>query len=754
MPHFSCRIQLTLLISILIIVVVSVTGFLNMQREEKFLLQEDHRRALYMAEKLTDDAKPHLILLDRSAIYKDFHDIVENRHVPYVMILDVNGTVLMHSTASEVDKKYTDQLSKTALAAKKITMGAPFRDENGIMIHDVIVPIYVAGVRLGTLRMGHAHSEINKVISAAQRQLLLIGCVAILCGIILANIISFFITKPIKRLIGATEKIGCGDLDFKIVENGHNEIATLARSFNQMTSDLKRTTVSQQYLDNIFNSSANAIRIISPDGTVTKINRSCEMLLGVSSQQIISHRCSHSIKYPFCGQKNCFCKRILQGEQFVRMESEAQLPDGRSIIVNISASPLIENGEIIGVIESLQDITAQKEAEDKQQQLQAQFLQAQKMESVGRLVGGVAHDFNNILSVILGFTDILLLKKSCKDDARLIEIINQSAMKGSVLIRQMLTLSRKRLPEVKVVSLNSLISDMLKMLGRVIGEDIMLDFVPERNLENIKADPSQIEQIIMNLAVNARDAMPNGGKLSITTKNVNLTADNQGAGGRRLVAGPYVQLIVSDNGIGMTDKVREDIFEPFYTTKEAEKGTGLGLSTVYGIVQQYNGFVTVQSEVGRGTSFIIDFPVTGEDESRQKRPKKDVIRYGEETILVVDDDSNITKMLDDLLSIFGYRVVKATSGEEALQVQEQVDGRVDLLITDITMAGMNGWQLAEQLRSVEDDLKIIYMSGYLKDVQQSNKMLRPQDGFLEKPFTPNSLMEEIEKLFGPQKKIG
>lgn len=752
MPQFSLRIQLTLLISILIIAVVSVTGFLNLQREEKFLINEDHRRAFYIAEKLANDAKPHLIRYDRSSIYKVLHDIVENRHIPYAMILDVDGIVLMHNKAGEVDKKYTDQFSKTALATKETTMGSAFRGENGILIHDIIVPISAAGIRLGTLRMGHVHTEIKKVISAAKRQLLVIGCVSILFGIVLANVITYFVARPIKGLIDATHRIGRGDLNFEIVERGQNEIATLARSFNKMTADLKRTTVSQQYLDNIFNSSADSIRVISPDGIVTKVNRSFETLLGLYGPDVVGKGCSNFLKYPFCGQKNCFCKRIQQGEQFVRMESEAILSDGRRIIVNISASPLIENGEIVGVIESIQDITAQKKAEDKQQQLQAQFLQAQKMESVGRLAGGVAHDFNNILSVILGYTDLLILKNSYHEDTKLIEIINKSARKATILIRQLLALSRKQLLEVKVLNLNTLIDDMLKMLGRLIGEDIFLEFLPWVDLDNIRADPSQIEQIIMNLAVNARDAMPKGGKLSIETRNVDLSAS---AGENGKVDYPYtgshVQLIVTDNGSGMTKDVLENIFEPFYTTKEKEKGTGLGLSTVYAIVQQHKGFIKVQSDEKKGTSFIIHFPVTREKENIQEGSEKDVMRYGEETILVVDDENDVTVMLEDLLSTFGYRVVAASSGEEALQLKQQFAGRIDLLITDITMPGINGWQLARQLRNIEEDLKVIYISGYIKDIKHVQEMLHPQNAFLQKPFAPNALMKQIGKLLGHQK---
>jgi two-component system cell cycle sensor histidine kinase/response regulator CckA len=391
---------------------------------------------------------------------------------------------------------------------------------------------------------------------------------------------------------------------------------------------------------------------------------------------------------------------------------------------------------------------------ERERESAARLQQSQKMEAVGRLAGGVAHDFNNLLTAIIGYSDLSLRRLKTGDALqRNVEEIKRAAGRAADLTHQLLAFSRKQVLQPRVLDLNAVISEMEKMLRRLIGEDVELLYDLNTSLGRVKADPGQLQQVLLNLVVNARDAMPGGGKLTIQTANTDL--DNEYAGQHvAVVPGPYVVLAVSDNGCGMDEATRAQIFEPFFTTKEQGKGTGLGLSTVYGIVKQSHGNIWVYSEVGQGTAFKIYLPRV-EDEAEPLRPaeREGSLTRGTETILLVEDDQMVRGIARTILRQAGYTVLEAGDGESAVRTCRQHEGTIHMVLTDVVMPGMSGRAVADQLRELRPDLGVLFMSGYTEEAIVNHGVLHEGMDFLEKPFTPDTLTRKVREVLvapGPE----
>jgi two-component system cell cycle sensor histidine kinase/response regulator CckA len=414
----------------------------------------------------------------------------------------------------------------------------------------------------------------------------------------------------------------------------------------------------------------------------------------------------------------------------------------------LTAQNLLDNPAVAGIVINSRDITDRTRAEDALRDSQEQLLQSQKMEAVGRLAGGVAHDFNNLLTAIKGFTELLLLDFDERDPRRPFATeIQSAANRAAGLTRQLLAFSRKQVLQPKVMDLNESMVDMEKMLRRLIGEDVELVVTDLRSTGRVQADPGQIEQVLLNLAVNARDAMPGGGRLVVETGDVELE-DGELPRHWNIRPGPYVQLTVSDTGSGMGKEVQERVFEPFFTTKEQGKGTGLGLSTVYGIVKQSGGYIDVESEPGQGTTFRVLLPrVEAPVEQRVARDTAGPVS-GSETVLVVEDEAAVRVLIRRVLSRNGYHVLEAESGPAALRVLQRHGEPVDLLLTDVVMPGMSGRELADQLTAARPELHVLYMSGYTDEAIVHHGVLDPGVAFLEKPFTPDVLLRRLREVLG------
>jgi two-component system cell cycle sensor histidine kinase/response regulator CckA len=397
-------------------------------------------------------------------------------------------------------------------------------------------------------------------------------------------------------------------------------------------------------------------------------------------------------------------------------------------------------GEITHFISVKQDLTEQK-------QLQAQFLQAQKMESVARLAGGVAHDFNNLLSVVIGWTGMALEDLPAGHPVRpSLEEVLSAGQRGAVLTLQLLAFSRQQVVEPVLFNVNVLVVEMDKMLGPLLGEDIKLAIRADPGLGTVRMDRGQLEQVLMNLAVNARDAMPGGGTLTIETANVVLGGEDPRTHAD-VTPGDYVLLAVSDTGTGMSEKVKAHLFEPFFTTKAPGKGTGLGLATCYGIVKQAGGHISVDSEEGVGTTVSVYLARTLETPEAVVRPLRKTPTHGAETILLVEDDDAVRRVIERMLATQGYRVVSTNSGEDALRMI--ADGRESphLLLTDVVLSGgMSGPVLAERVRALRPDQKVLFASGYTSDVTILHGLLQHGITLLQKPFTADSLGEKVRHV--------
>lgn len=416
-----------------------------------------------------------------------------------------------------------------------------------------------------------------------------------------------------------------------------------------------------------------------------------------------------------------------------------QKKDHTSILVERTAHPIEWNGRR-AILALITDVMERRRLEEH-------LRQAHRMEAIGRLSGGVAHDFNNLLGVILGNTE--MLENQLAGDSAATErtaAILDAAERGASLTRQLLAFSRQQVLEPKVLDLNAILLDTEKLLERLIGENIDLVVRTEENLGRVKADPSQIQQVIVNLAVNARDAMPEAGRLVITTRNVHWNV-SYGEGETAIRPGPYVMLEVADNGCGMDGETQAHIFEPFFTTKQEGKGTGLGLATVYGVVKQSGGYVWVQSEPGRGATFKIYLPrVDGPATPAGSEREPDRLLRGVETVLVVEDDEALRKITCEFLRGCGYSVIEAPNPAEALRLAERHPKPLDLLLTDVVLPGMNGRELARRLSADRPALKVLFVSGYSDDAIPRHGVLEPGLVFLQKPYTCAALTRKVREV--------
>jgi nitrogen-specific signal transduction histidine kinase/CheY-like chemotaxis protein len=402
---------------------------------------------------------------------------------------------------------------------------------------------------------------------------------------------------------------------------------------------------------------------------------------------------------------------------------------------------VISEGKPIAIA-FVSDITARKRLEE-------QLVHSQKMEAVGRLAGGIAHDFNNLLTIISGYDRLLLNALSPMDPLRgYAEEIARASERATALTKQLLAFSRRQIIQPRLLSLNEVIAETQDMLRRLLGESIKLAPVLQPALGAVRADRSQMEQVLFNLAVNARDAMPEGGTITVETANVDLDVDYAKTH-LGVQPGPYVMMAVTDTGIGMDAETRRHIFEPFFTTKPADQGTGLGLATVYGIVKQNGGDIWVYSELGRGTTFKVYLPrANGESQVENKPAAAGEFRRGAETVLVVEDEKSVRQLIVTVLRQHGYQVLEAGDSLEAVQVSEAHTGPIHLLVTDVIMPHSSGRDLAERLQAVRAGIKVLYISGYTENTILHHGVLESNIDFLAKPFAFETLLDRVREMLG------
>ena len=506
---------------------------------------------------------------------------------------------------------------------------------------------------------------------------------------------------------------------------------------------------SQQRFQDLVETLSDWIWEVDQNGIYTYVSPKIRDLLGYEPQEVLGKTPFDLMPPEEAERVKSAFERLLAAQQpVVALENTNRRKDGRLVVFETSGAPFFDAaGQLVGYRGVDRDITERKQAEEKMESLQEQLRQSQKMEAVGRLAGGIAHDFNNLLTVIKGYSQLSLIE--LEEDAPLkgnIEQIHRATDRATDLVRQLLAFSRRQILEMKVLDLNVILRSLHNMLRRVIGEDIELITVLAEDLGRIRTDPGWIEQAIMNLVVNARDAMASGGKLTIETENVDL--DEAYMGSHVLVrSGGYVMLSVSDTGVGITPEIMERLFEPFFSTKEKDKGTGLGLSTVYGIVKQSGGDIRVYSEPGKGATFKIYFPRVNEPlDGLREKVSGDKLLRGRETILLVEDEEDLRKLAAIVLERQGYRVLSARNGDEALLICEQHKDLIHLMLTDVVMPGMNGRELAKRLESSHPEAKVLYMSGYTDHSIVMHGVLVEGVHYIQKPFTVDALAKKVREV--------
>jgi len=499
-------------------------------------------------------------------------------------------------------------------------------------------------------------------------------------------------------------------------------------------------------LDNVL----DLIHSVTPDGRFDYVNRAWRETLGYTETEL-GGLAFFDVIHPAC---HAHCKelfqRVMKGEVLRNVEVTFVAKDGREIIAEGSSSCSMKDGVPQFMRGIFRDITERKRAEKEKAELENQHRQTQKIASIGRLTGGIAHDFNNLLTVIIGHSELLLARLGSDDkNTRQLELIHKTAKRAADLIRQLLAFSRQQLLLPSVLNFNDIISEIETMLRRLVREDIAIALTLAPKARLISADRGQLEQVILNLVVNASDAMPHGGKIIIETANVDLD-DAYEKAHPYVQAGSFLMFSVTDTGSGIAPAIKARIFDPYFTTKEVGKGTGLGLSTVYGIVKQSGGHIEVYSELGIGTTFKIYLPVvSGDAKASSLGLQHATVARGNETILLVEDDESVRGLVRDVLTECGYSVLIASNGDEALRFASDYQEHIHILVSDIVMPKISGAELAEHVRKLRPAIKCLFMSGYTEQSVYQTALLEKGAAFIQKPFATDAFSRKVREVLGP-----
>ncbi|HYL86446.1 MAG TPA: PAS domain S-box protein [Candidatus Angelobacter sp.] len=529
---------------------------------------------------------------------------------------------------------------------------------------------------------------------------------------------------------GASDVLGNADLGGTLLKKA----IKYAVGRGQSESLLRQ---SEERFQELFENAKDIIFTLDLEGNFKSLNKSAEEVMGWSREEVQSINLKKIVAPEHLNLCKQLMSHLLNEEQLQQFEINLLRKDGKKVVLEACARLIHSEGKKKGIQGIARDVTERRN-------LEHMVRQSQKLDAIGRLSGGLAHDFNNLLCVISGHAELLTEQLSPEDPSiRNVAQIKKAADSASSLVRQLLAFSRKQVFHPQILDLNGVVAETEKLLGRLIGEHVEFCMALQPTLGRVCVDPVQIEQVIVNLVLNARDAMAQGGKLTLETRNVDVDKDSRS---RHAIipAGKYVVLAVTDNGSGMDEETQNRIFEPFYTTKEPGKGTGLGLSTVYGIVKQSGGSVAVCSEPGQGTTFRVYLPrvdataaVKLSGESAQEREK------GTETILLVENSEPLRALAKEFLRSSGYAVLDAENGRDAIRIAKAFGGQIHLLLTDVIMPGMGGKQLAEQFATLRPATKVLYMSGYSDEGIVRSGVLNAKSNFLEKPFTRDMLLRRV-----------
>jgi PAS domain S-box-containing protein len=749
----SIRLKLTLFVVLLLIFTTFAFSIVTVKILNKTILNEIIKRAETSSKSAGAVAAYSLVSGDSLGMdHIVFKGKSSNNDVEYMAIVDKKMKILAHSDIKkrgEVLKEAEGRILKND-GDGTVVREIPFSEDR---IFEIYTPILFKGESLGSVFVGVNQSVLLKAQSFARERIFSLFASTLLVAVIDVIGISILITRSIHELASGVKELEQGKRGRSLRVFSRDELGKLTESFNKMS----RTIMEQQgevskYTQQLQTLSDNApfgMVMIDKDGIYKYVNPKFRELFGYDLNDVPNGKTWFRKAYPDPTYRHLVISTWINDlEGFSEGEKRPRTftvtcKGGTEKIINFIPVQL-ETGENLIACE---DITEIRRAGEEKAVLQEQLRHSQKMEAIGRLAGGIAHDFNNLLTVIKGYSQLSCMGLKEGDPLRVnIDEIQNAAERATSLTRQLLAFSRRQVMEMKVLDLNTLLRDLEKMLRRVIGEDIEMVIQLAEDLGGVRADVGQIEQVIMNLAVNAKDAMPSGGKLTIETANVELD-ESYARSHADVKRGHYVMFSVSDTGVGMAPEVRERIFEPFFTTKEQGKGTGLGLSTTYGIVKQSEGHVWVYSAQGKGTTFKIYLPRVNEPlEDIRKEALKEELPRGNETILIVEDEEEVRKLAGKILEKQGYRILETFNGDDALVACERCKSPIQLMLADIVMPGMGGSELAKLLKPLYPEIKVLYMSGHTDNDIARHGVLEKGVNYIQKPFTMEGLARKVREV--------
>jgi two-component system cell cycle sensor histidine kinase/response regulator CckA len=700
---------------------------------------------------------------DQRGIDEVFASTRQNPDVDYIVLARGTGDLVSSfALAAAVRAQYNEHGAETGATAD----GTVYR---------VTATVQAGGDTLGTLHLGLSLERLHERVQESRRHIAIITILVFLVGVFAVTMISLVVTRPLSHILRVVERVAEGDLTQRVTSRSADEIGYLARAFDSMieklgaayaelqginrsleervaerTLELRREIdermsaeaalkESEQTFRTMFESAAVGIALVTPDERVLEVNPALEEMLGRGRDDLVGRQVAEAMRNELSAEAIAAFHGLLSGATD-RLKGEAELRTRNGVVwAHVVATAVRDAaGGLRFTIAMFENITEQKE-------LAEQLRQSQKLEAVGRLAGGVAHDFNNLLTTINGVADLMLEDMQGAEWLREdLEQIQKAGQRAASLTQQLLAFSRRQMLQPKVLDLNNVVREMAAMLRRMIGEHIRLSLRLDERLDPIRADPGQMAQVIMNLAVNARDAMPLGGELLIETSNQVVNAAV--AGRHDTVSGPHVMLVVRDTGHGMDTETKRNIFEPFFTTKEVGKGTGLGLATVYGIVKQSGGGIEVESAPGRGSAFSIVLPSAANAGAAPEIEKAQPRRGGSETLLLVEDEDSVRALVGRVLRKTGYTVIESRHGLEALGIVQSHQSHIDGVVTDVVMPEMSGPQLIERLATVRPGLKVLFMSGYTRDEIDEQGLSTGSFGFIQKPMSPLALASAVRSV--------
>lgn len=749
----------------------------------------------HLAHQLNEILELGIPLEDVVGFQKELKDIVAgHEYICHAMVVSPDGRILFHSDTARQGKMVIDPaIIRSIRSGKRSTGIYKYQAEEHYEAH---IPVLGPnGEHVAAVRLGFPATIVDDKVGDVIRNSALVALVILLLAVISLIITqSVWVTRPLGSLVSLIREIRKQgpSVNRRIEIRTRDEIGELGSAFNEMmdhlreadeklrnfnnrlqeevdkrTKELRATTQqlkeeieerrrrekalrasdeklrkSEEKLRKVVHNAPVWVMLSTLDeGRLLEVNEASLKMIGFKREEAIGRTIKELGIWDDPEDLKRFVTMLRERGSVRDFEGKLRAKTGNVVEAVINAELIELEGEEV-VISLIQDMT-------EHNRLEEEFRQAQKMEAIGTLAGGVAHDFNNLLTTIIG--NAYLASSDLPEGDPLLEYIEdmkKAGEKAKGLTRQLLAFSRKETRMPRVLDLNETVQDMEKMLRRLVREDIELQFVPGPDLWDVYIDETQIYQVIMNLVVNARDAMPEGGTLTIETANVELDRAYFRSHGIENEPVPYVMLAVTDTGVGMDEEVRERIFEPFFTTKERDTGTGLGLSTVYGIVSQNKGYIWCYSEPGQGTTMKVYFPRAKEEPGQGGAAVEgqEGSLAGSETVLVAEDNDNVRKMAVRSLSRFGYRVLEARDGAEAIRVSQDLDGEIDLLLTDVIMPGMSGKELAERLGSMRPETKVLYMSGYTHNVILNKGVLWSGTHYIQKPFAPEVLAKKVREV--------